>query len=71
LQFVIHECPQQTITDFVQASARIVRPGGVLYFVDNNPRSETIQNLPPAIFTLMKVMEEDAAILEANCAASL
>lgn len=56
MQFVIHECPQAAITSFVQAAERIIKPGGVLYFVDNNPRSETIQNLPPAIFTLMKVI---------------
>lgn len=56
-QFVIHECPQQTIRDFIAEAKRIVKPGGVLTFVDNDPRSKTIQNLPPALFTLMKSTE--------------
>lgn len=55
MQFVIHECPQATIRSFVEESARLIRPGGVLCIVDNNPQSKTIQNLPPPIFTLMKV----------------
>ncbi|EFJ40547.1 hypothetical protein VOLCADRAFT_84448 [Volvox carteri f. nagariensis] len=55
--FVIHECPQAAIESFIRESSRILRPGGVLAFVDNNPRSATIQNLPPAIFTLMKSTE--------------
>lgn len=37
-QFVIHECPQSTINDFTVEGKRILRPGGVLCFVDNNPR---------------------------------
>lgn len=56
-QYVIHECPQATIRDFIAEGHRVVRPGGTLVFVDNNPRSETIQNLPPAIATLMKSTE--------------
>lgn len=56
-QFVIHECPQQTIRDFIAEGRRLLKPGGVLAFVDNNPRSATIQNLPAPIFTLMKSTE--------------
>lgn len=56
-QFIAHECPQNALTAFVQEARRIVKPGGVLCFVDNNPRSKTIQNLPPALFTLMKSTE--------------
>lgn len=56
-QFIIHECPQQAIRDFVAEARRITRPGGVCAFVDNNPRSETIQKLPAPIFTLMKSTE--------------
>lgn len=48
------ECPQAALSAFVAEAARILKPGGVLCFVDNNPRSQTIQNLPPAIFSLMK-----------------
>ncbi|KAF5825902.1 S-adenosyl-L-methionine-dependent methyltransferase [Dunaliella salina] len=56
-QFVMHECPGDAITNLVKESARVVRPGGVLCIVDNNPQSKTIQNLPPALFTLMKSTE--------------
>lgn len=56
-QFVAHECPQAALAAFVAEAARILKPGGVLCFVDNNPRSKTIQNLPPAIFSLMKSTE--------------
>ncbi|GLC37056.1 hypothetical protein PLESTB_001396400 [Pleodorina starrii] len=55
--FVIHECPGAAIDSFIRESLRVLRPGGVLAFVDNNPRSSTIQNLPPALFTLMKSTE--------------
>ncbi|KAG2497734.1 hypothetical protein HYH03_004469 [Edaphochlamys debaryana] len=55
--FVTHECPQHAMEDFCREAARIVKPGGLLTFVDNNPKSKTIQNLPPAIFTLMKSTE--------------
>lgn len=36
--FVIHECPQKTIEDFVAEGRRVLKSGGVLTFVDNNPR---------------------------------
>ncbi|GBF89538.1 methyltransferase [Raphidocelis subcapitata] len=56
-QFIAHECPQSALRAFASEAARILRPGGVVVFVDNNPRSETIQNLPPALFALMKSTE--------------
>ena len=37
-QYVIHECPQQTIRDFVAEGARVVKPGGLLTFVDASPK---------------------------------
>ncbi|KAF6254312.1 S-adenosyl-L-methionine-dependent methyltransferase [Scenedesmus sp. NREL 46B-D3] len=55
--FIAHECPQQALRDFVREARRIIKPGGVVCFVDNNPRSKTIQNLPPVLFTLMKSTE--------------
>jgi len=55
--FVIHECPGAAITSFIKEARRVLKPGGVLTFVDNNPRSKTIQNLPPPIFALMKSTE--------------
>ncbi|KAF8064673.1 hypothetical protein HT031_003475 [Scenedesmus sp. PABB004] len=55
--FIAHECPQAALTAFVAEARRLLRPGGVVVFVDNNPRSRTIQNLPPLLFTLMKSTE--------------
>ncbi|GIL47872.1 hypothetical protein Vafri_4507 [Volvox africanus] len=55
--FVIHECPQAAIESFVRESLRVLRPGGMVAFVDNNPKSATLQNLPPVLFTLMKSTE--------------
>jgi ubiquinone/menaquinone biosynthesis C-methylase UbiE len=57
LQFVIHELPRQASREIFQEVFRILRPGGCVAIVDNNPKSEVIQNLPPALFTLMKSTE--------------
>lgn len=57
LQFVIHELPRQATTAILQEGLRLLRPGGYLAIVDNNPQSPVIQNLPPLLFTLMKSTE--------------
>lgn len=57
LQFVIHELPRQATREIFREVLRILRPGGCLGIVDNNPRSPVIQNLPPALFVLMKSTE--------------
>jgi ubiquinone/menaquinone biosynthesis C-methylase UbiE len=36
--FIAHECPQAALRDFVKEARRIVKKGGVVCFVDNNPR---------------------------------
>ncbi|NEQ31466.1 MAG: methyltransferase domain-containing protein [Leptolyngbya sp. SIO4C5] len=57
LQFVIHELPRSATQAILQEAYRLLRPGGGLAIVDNNPQSEVIQNLPPVLFTLMKSTE--------------
>ena len=57
LQFVIHELPRQATAAIFQEVLRILKPGGVVGIVDNNPASPVIQNLSPVLFTLMKSTE--------------
>lgn len=57
LQFVTHELPHQATQDIFREAFRLVRPGGAIALVDNNPKSPVIQNLPPVLFTLMKSTE--------------
>jgi SAM-dependent methyltransferase len=57
LQLVLHELPRQATQAIFQEVLRILRPGGVIGIVDNNPLSPVIQGLPPALFVLMKSTE--------------
>ncbi len=57
LQFLVHELPRKATQEIFQEVFRILRPGGVIAIVDNNPASPVIQNLPPVLFTLMKSTE--------------
>ena len=57
LQFVIHELPRQATKAIFREVLRILRPNGVMAIVDNDPTSPVIQNLPPALFILMKSTE--------------
>ena len=56
-QFILHELPPQPTQKIMEECLKILKPGGVLFLVDNDPKSDVIQNLPPAIFTLMKSTE--------------
>lgn len=57
IQFLLHELPQLPTSKIFQEVKRILRPGGILAIVDNNPASPVIQGLPPALFLLMKSTE--------------
>jgi SAM-dependent methyltransferase len=57
LQFLIHELPRYATLSIFQEAKRLLRPGGCLAIIDNNPKSPVIQNLPPILFTLMKSTE--------------
>ena len=57
LQFVAHELPLQATQAILAEAHRVLRPGGALAIIDNNPQSAVIQALPPVLFTLMKSTE--------------
>jgi len=57
LAFVIHECPESATAALMKEAHRVLKPGGTFVMTDNNPQSPVIQNLPPALFTLMKSTE--------------
>ncbi|MGF1518765.1 MAG: class I SAM-dependent methyltransferase [Nodosilinea sp.] len=57
MQFVAHELPRTATQAIFAEARRVLRPGGVLALVDNNPQSPVIQALPPVLFTLMKSTE--------------
>lgn len=57
LQFVTHELPHSATLAIFREALRLLRSGGHLAIVDNNPQSPVIQNLPPVLFTLMKSTE--------------
>jgi ubiquinone/menaquinone biosynthesis C-methylase UbiE len=57
LQFVIHELPREATQAIFRECLRLLRSGGTLAIVDNNPKSAVIQKLPPVLFTLMKSTE--------------
>lgn len=55
--FVFHELPQEASRNIIAELYRVANSGGVVAITDNNPMSAVIQNLPPALFTLMKATE--------------
>jgi ubiquinone/menaquinone biosynthesis C-methylase UbiE len=57
LQFVCHELPQQPTHAVLAEAARLLRPGGVIALVDQDPDSAVIRRLPAPIATLLKSTE--------------
>ncbi|KAI0559393.1 Methyltransferase [Gracilaria domingensis] len=57
MQLVAHELPDVATTAVVREAFRVLRSGGVFAIMDQDPRSETIRNLPPALATLLKSTE--------------
>jgi ubiquinone/menaquinone biosynthesis C-methylase UbiE len=57
LQLTLHELPREATQAIFREALRILRPGGVIGIIDNNPLSPVIQGLPPALFVLMKSTE--------------
>ena len=57
LQFVCHELPAAATRAVLLEAARLLRPGGLIVQVDQDPDSEVIRRLPAPIATLLKSTE--------------
>ena len=57
LQFIAHELPAEPTVAMAKEAMRLLRPGGVVGLIDNDPESPVIQGLPAPIFSLMKSTE--------------
>jgi ubiquinone/menaquinone biosynthesis C-methylase UbiE len=57
LQFVCHELPADVTRAVLAEAARLLRPGGVVALVDQDPDSEVIRRLPAPVATLLKSTE--------------
>jgi len=57
LQFVCHELPQAATAAVLAEAARLLRPGGVIAVIDQDPDSQVIRRLPAPIATLLKSTE--------------
>ena len=57
LQFVCNELPQQATHAVLAEAGRLLRPGGVLVMVDQDPASSVLQRLPAPVATLLKSTE--------------
>lgn len=57
LQFVCHELPQSATHAVLAEAFRLLRPGGALVMVDQDPASSVLQRLPAAVATLLKSTE--------------
>ncbi len=57
VQFVCHELPQAATRDVLAEAFRVLRPGGALVMVDQDPASSVLQRLPAPVATLLKSTE--------------
>lgn len=57
LQYVCHELPAAATRAVLAEAARLLRPGGVIALVDQDPESAVIRRLPAPIGTLLKSTE--------------
>ncbi|MDM7953933.1 MAG: class I SAM-dependent methyltransferase [Cyanobium sp. CZS 25K] len=57
LQFVCHELPASATRAVLAEADRLLRPGGVVALVDQDPDSDVIRRLPAPIATLLKSTE--------------
>ena len=57
LQYVCHELPAAATRAVLAEAARLLRPGGVIALVDQDPDSAVIRRLPAPIGTLLKSTE--------------
>ncbi|XVF16882.1 hypothetical protein REPUB_Repub10bG0069600 [Reevesia pubescens] len=55
--FVFHECPERAIIGLVAEAFRLLRPGGTIALTDQAPKSKILQELSPALFTLLRSTE--------------
>ncbi len=56
-QFLCHELPGHASRAVLVEAARLLRPGGVLALVDQDPEADVIRAMPPALATLLKATE--------------
>eukprot|EP00271_Cylindrocystis_brebissonii_P003503 TRINITY_DN1454_c0_g1_i6.p1 TRINITY_DN1454_c0_g1~~TRINITY_DN1454_c0_g1_i6.p1 ORF type:complete len:170 (-),score=30.58 TRINITY_DN1454_c0_g1_i6:455-964(-) len=57
LASVVHECPLDATRAIFREAHRLLRPGGTFACFDNAPNSKALQNIPPAVFTLLRATE--------------
>jgi SAM-dependent methyltransferase len=56
-QFLCHELPAAATRAVLAEALRLLRPGGVLALVDQDPDAEAIRAMPPPLATLLKSTE--------------
>jgi ubiquinone/menaquinone biosynthesis C-methylase UbiE len=57
LQFLCHELPSEATRAVLREAFRLLRPGGVLVQVDQDPDSTVIRSMPAPLATLLKSTE--------------